>query len=108
MNLPNKITLFRIFLIPIFMIFMLVPFNWGDTHFLGVDISVAQLIGGLIFIFASITDWIDGFLARRLNLVTNFVKFLDPLADKLLVSAALIILVEMNLGETERKTPLEA
>ncbi|ATH91485.1 CDP-diacylglycerol--glycerol-3-phosphate 3-phosphatidyltransferase [Bacillus glycinifermentans] len=97
-NLPNKITLSRIALIPIFMIIMLVPFNWGSLSFGNESIPVAHLIGALLFIFASVTDWVDGYYARKLKLVTNFGKFLDPLADKLLVSSALIILVHYHLA----------
>lgn len=96
MNLPNKITVSRIILIPLFLIVMLAPFNWGDIYLLGVYLPVTHLVGALIFIIASTTDWIDGYYARKLNLVTNTGKFLDPLADKLLVSAALIVLVELK------------
>jgi len=98
MNLPNKITVARIMLIPFFMIVMLVPFNWGELTIGQETIPVSHLIGAIIFIVASTTDWIDGYYARKLGLVTNLGKFLDPLADKLLVSAALIILVEHNLA----------
>ena len=84
MNLPNKITVARICLVPIFMIVLFLPFEW------------ANLVGLLIFIIASLTDSLDGHIARSRNLVTNFGKFLDPLADKLLVTAALIALVGMD------------
>ncbi len=97
-NLPNKITLARIALIPIFMIIMLAPFDWGRLEFGDESIPVAHLAGAILFIIASTTDWVDGYYARKLNLVTNFGKFLDPLADKLLVSAALIILVQFDLA----------
>jgi CDP-diacylglycerol---glycerol-3-phosphate 3-phosphatidyltransferase len=96
MNLPNKITISRILLIPVFVIIMMFDFGWGTLTFLGAEMPVHHFVGALIFIFASATDWVDGYYARKLNLVTNFGKFLDPLADKLLVSAALIILVELQ------------
>lgn len=98
MNLPNKITVSRILLIPILLIIMLVPFKWGSVHFLGTYLPVTHLVGGLIFIIASTTDWIDGHIARKYNMITNMGKFLDPLADKLLVSAALIVLVELGFA----------
>lgn len=98
LNLPNKITISRIILIPIFLLFMIVPFPFGEITIINEAIPVAHFIGALIFILASTTDWIDGHLARKHNLVTNLGKFLDPLADKLLVSAALIVLVEIGLA----------
>ena len=84
MNLPNKLTLFRVFLIPFFVVFMLAPICPGYANYIAVG----------IFIVASLTDLLDGKIARKYNLVTDFGKFMDPLADKLLVCAAMICLVE--------------
>lgn len=96
LNLPNKISIFRTILIPVFLVFMFLPYPAGEIHIVGTDLPYNHLIAAIIFIFASLTDWFDGYYARKHNLVTNFGKFLDPLADKLLVSAALIALVDLN------------
>ena len=80
MNLPNKLTTFRVILIPFFVFFMLAPNMTGINHY----------IAAAIFIVASLTDLLDGKIARKYNLVTNFGKFMDPLADKLLVCSAMI------------------
>lgn len=85
MNLPNKLTLFRIFLIPVFILVML--FNIPNKF----------LVACIIFIIASITDAMDGYIARKYNLVTDFGKFMDPLADKLLVISALTSMIEVGL-----------
>src|SRR5690625_1531522 len=78
--------------------FTVVPLDCGTVEWLNFEISIALLVATVVFIIASITDWLDGYIARRDNLVTNFGKFADPLADKLLVSSALIILIELGLA----------
>lgn len=98
MNLANKITIARVILIPIFMCFMLAPLPFGEVVLFKQSIPVSHLIGAFIFIIASITDWLDGYIARKYNLITNFGKFLDPLADKLLVTAALVSLVQLHFA----------
>ena len=90
MNLPNKLTIFRIILVPIIVI---IPFLGIGGDFLGIPISWITI--DLIFIIASLTDKLDGYLARKNNQITTFGKFLDPLADKILVLAAMVMLVEM-------------
>lgn len=86
MNLPNKLTVLRVLMIPFFVWFTLADLVPGYSKYIAVG----------IFIVASLTDLLDGKIARKYNLVTNFGKFMDPLADKLLVCAALICLVAMN------------
>lgn len=87
MNLPNKLTVLRVLLIPFFVLFTLVDLVPGYSRYIAV----------VIFVAASLTDLLDGQIARKYNLVTNFGKFMDPLADKLLVCAALICLVSERL-----------
>ena len=86
MNLPNKITIARVFMIPVFLCIYLIP-----------GILYGNYIAAAVFIIACLTDALDGHLARKYHLITNFGKFMDPLADKLLVSAALICFVELKL-----------
>jgi CDP-diacylglycerol--glycerol-3-phosphate 3-phosphatidyltransferase len=86
MNLPNKLTIFRVILIPFFVVALL--FNPED--------QMLRLVADAIFILASLTDMLDGKIARKYNLVTNFGKFMDPLADKLLVCSAMICLLSIG------------
>lgn len=87
MNLPNKLTVMRVILIP----FFVAAFLWD-----GGDSGGMRILSAAIFIIASLTDMLDGKIARKYNLVTNFGKFMDPLADKLLVCSALICLIELG------------
>ncbi|PZD93386.1 CDP-diacylglycerol--glycerol-3-phosphate 3-phosphatidyltransferase [Paenibacillus sambharensis] len=96
MNLANRITLARIFLVPIIMFFLLVNLNLGRLSVGEFSISYTQIVATLIFIIAASTDGLDGYIARKNKQVTNLGKLLDPLADKLLVAAVLISLVEMD------------
>ena len=91
MNLPNKLTIFRVILVPIMVI---IPFLGIEGNLWGIPIT--YLIVDFIFILASATDKLDGYIARSRNQVTAFGKFLDPLADKILVLAAMLMLVEVN------------
>ncbi len=84
MNLPNKLTIGRIFLIPLFMFFLLVKITYG------------KYLAAFVFILAASTDGLDGYIARKRKQVTNFGKIMDPLADKLLITAALISLVQLG------------
>ncbi|MEJ8548344.1 CDP-diacylglycerol--glycerol-3-phosphate 3-phosphatidyltransferase [Brevibacillus borstelensis] len=96
MNLANRITLARIFLVPVVMFFLLVRYNIGSFTIGSLTMTYNELIAALVFILAASTDGLDGYIARKRKIVTNLGKFLDPLADKLLISAALISLVEMQ------------
>jgi len=90
MNLANKITIARVFMIPAF----LMPLLAGD--FLGLSEQNARVAACAIFILAALTDMLDGYIARKYNMITDFGKFMDPLADKLLVMAALVVLVAIG------------
>jgi CDP-diacylglycerol--glycerol-3-phosphate 3-phosphatidyltransferase len=96
LNLANRITLARIFLVPIVVFLLLVHLDLGQFTINGRTTTVNQMIAALVFIVAASTDGLDGYIARKRKLVTNFGKFLDPLADKLLISSVLIALVEMQ------------
>jgi CDP-diacylglycerol--glycerol-3-phosphate 3-phosphatidyltransferase len=95
MNLPNALTLGRIFLVPLLVVVLLTKFE-GRLVF-GVR---KELVGAAIFGVASLTDWLDGYLARRRKQVTPLGQFMDPLADKLLITAALVSLVQMDLAQS--------
>jgi CDP-diacylglycerol---glycerol-3-phosphate 3-phosphatidyltransferase len=101
MNLPNKLTVTRIMMIPFFLLFIIpLPREWETVLFIKsfnsfVEVS-GKFIAGGIFIAAAFTDFLDGHIARSRKIVTNFGKFLDPIADKLLVTAALIALIEVS------------
>ena len=90
MNLPNKLTILRLIMIPLFV----------ATFYLTI-IPCNYLISAIIFILAALTDFLDGYIARKYNLVTNLGKFLDPIADKILVSTALIIMLLPMVGESK-------
>ena len=85
MNLPNKITIFRVIMIPFFLVLLLMP-----------EIPYNRFLAAGVFLIAALSDFADGYIARKYKLVTNFGKFMDPLADKLLVCSALICFVELK------------
>lgn len=96
MNLPNKLTLIRIIMIPLFIILLSCSINMGTVIWLGTSIQVTRIVAAIVFAAACITDFLDGQIARRQHLVTNFGKFADPLADKMIVMSAFIILVSFD------------
>ncbi|MDR0724311.1 MAG: CDP-diacylglycerol--glycerol-3-phosphate 3-phosphatidyltransferase [Endomicrobium sp.] len=96
MNLPNKLTALRIFMIPLFLFVLSCPLDWGVVKTFKQTVPVTHIIAAINFTLSSITDWLDGYLARKWHLVTNFGKFADPLADKMLVISAFIVLVALK------------
>ncbi|OGA72973.1 MAG: CDP-diacylglycerol--glycerol-3-phosphate 3-phosphatidyltransferase [Betaproteobacteria bacterium RIFCSPLOWO2_12_FULL_65_14] len=89
LNIPNLVTLSRIVLIPLIIIFYYLPYDWLSDH-------SRNLAATLVFVLAATTDWLDGYLARRLNQMSAFGAFLDPVADKLIVVGALVVLLFLN------------
>ena len=96
MNLPNQLTVLRIIMIPIFILVLVLPIDLGTLTVGTTQLENTHLIAAILFAAASITDWLDGKIARSRGLVTNFGKFADPLADKMLVMTAFIMLVELD------------
>lgn len=99
MNLPNKLTIFRVILIPFLLIFLLIDINF-------LDMQTRRYIALAIFVIASLTDALDGYIARKYNLITNFGKFMDPLADKILVISTMLALI--NIENSVTKLPIIA
>ena len=93
MNLPNKITMFRFVCVIFIVALLFVPYEWIPVMIPVLNISLTVLIAFVLFVLASISDFLDGYIARKYNLVTNFGKFMDPIADKLLVNSLFILLV---------------
>ncbi len=100
MNLPNKLTLCRVILVPVMIIIALIP-ALNDNYVGSTSLSISNLINLIIFIVASLTDFLDGYLARKNNQVTTFGKFADPLADKMLVVSTLVLLMSDYLTHSQ-------
>ena len=96
MNIANKLTVFRVAMIPIFIILLYLPNSYEPVNFLGAEIPFWQFIAAGIFALAAITDYLDGHLARKYHLITVFGEFFDPMADKLLVLSAFILLSDLG------------
>ncbi|MCF8564825.1 CDP-diacylglycerol--glycerol-3-phosphate 3-phosphatidyltransferase [Alicyclobacillus tolerans] len=96
MNLANRITIARIFLVPVVIFLLLIRYNFWSVTINHRTTTGSEIIAAFVFIVVASTDALDGYIARKRQLITNFGKFLDPLADKLLISAVLISLVEMH------------
>lgn len=102
MNLPNKITVLRVLLVPIIVIIFFFPYSYlgiviPTFHFGNVSLSLLNIVACVIFAIASFTDFLDGYLARKNNLITTFGKFLDPIADKLLVNTLFILMAVFGI-----------
>lgn len=96
MNLPNKLTTIRMALVVALIVLLVFPYSYFAIevpYVFNGAVSLVYLIGAIIFVIAAVTDFFDGYFARKLNLITNYGKFMDPIADKLLVNSLLIILV---------------
>lgn len=96
MNLPNKLSVLRLIMVPIFMVVMLLP---TFTSFSATTDMILTLVGAFLFIAASFTDMLDGKIARKYNLITDFGKFIDPLADKFMVIGAMVCIFFTNRGD---------
>lgn len=101
MNLPNKLTITRLVLVPILVIVYLFPYDQFNINLLTLNVlstklTIVDVLSFLIFCIASITDYLDGYLARKNNLVTTFGKFIDPIADKLIVNISILLLASIN------------
>ena len=101
MNLPNKLTIIRLIFVPLFVVIYLIPYQTLGIsipvfHVLSTELSLLDIILFLIFTIAALTDYLDGFLARKNNLATTFGKFIDPIADKLIVNTALLLLASSH------------
>lgn len=110
MTLPNKLTLMRVILVPVMIIISVIP-ALNDSYISNTSLSYSNLINLIIFVVASLTDFLDGHLARKYNQVTTFGKFADPLADKMLVISSLIILLSdylQNPDSFDYRAPVEA